>query len=98
MKTITKNDIVDEVCNRTGLTKQQSYDAIQHTLDIIKDSLANGDEVVFRNFGSFHTQFYKSKVGRNPEIPEVDVIIPDRVRVKFKAGKELKEKVARIEW
>ena len=98
MKTITKNDIVDDVSNRTGLTKQQSYDVIQHTVDIIKDSLANGDEVVFRNFGSFHPQIFKSKVGRNPEIPEVDIIIPDRVRVKFKAGKELKEKVARIEW
>ena len=32
---------------------------------VIKDSLANEDEVVFRNFGSFHIHFYKSKVGRN---------------------------------
>ncbi|MEY3837653.1 MAG: hypothetical protein RL304_635 [Verrucomicrobiota bacterium] len=46
-----------------------------------------------RNFGVFQVQVRKSRVGRNPNRPETDVIIPKRAVIKFKAGKELKAKL-----
>jgi DNA-binding protein HU-beta/integration host factor subunit alpha len=36
----------------------------------------------------------KAKIGRNPKNPAKDVVIPSRAAVRFKPGKELKEKVA----
>lgn len=96
METITKRDLVVKISNKTGLTQQQVFDVIQNTLDTITATLANNDEVVLRNFGSFQVKQTKQKVGRNPNKPGTDVIIPPRAIVKFKPGKQMKERVATL--
>ena len=96
MDTITKRDLVVKISNKTGLTQQQVFDVIQNTLDTITATLTNNDEVVLRNFGSFQVKQTKQKVGRNPNKPGTDVIIPPRAIVKFKPGKQMKERVATL--
>lgn len=96
MATITKRDLVIRLSNETGMTQQQVFDVIQRTIDAVTESLASGDDVVLRNFGSFQVKETKAKIGRNPNRPGSDVPIPPRAVVKFKPGKELKEKVARL--
>lgn len=96
MQTITKRDLVVKISNETGMTQQQVFDIIQKTLDTVIGSLASGDEVVLRNFGSFQVRKTKQKIGRNPNKPGTDVVIPPRAVVKFKPGKEMKEKVAKL--
>ncbi len=96
MATITKRDLIVQVTNSTGLTQQQVSEVVQHFVDEVSRHLANNDEVVLRNFGSFETRVAKAKVGRNPNAPEKAVPIPARVVVKFKPGKELKERVAQL--
>ena len=96
MATITKRDLIVQVTNSTGLTQQQVSDVVQHLIDEVARHLSNNDEVVLRNFGSFETRVAKAKVGRNPNAPETAVPIPARVVVKFKPGKELKERVAQL--
>ena len=96
MATITKRELVIKVSNETGLTQQQVFDVVQRTMDSIVDALANGDAVVMRKFGAFRVKESKAKIGRNPKDPARDVPIPPRAMVKFKPGKEMKEKVARV--
>ena len=96
MATITKRELVIKLSNETGLTQQQVFDVIQGTLDSITEALANGDSVVMRNFGAFQVKESKAKIGRNPKDPGRDVPIPARAMVKFKPGKEMKEKVAQV--
>ena len=96
MSTITKRDLVVRISNETGLTQQQVFDVVQKTLDAVTLDLAQGNTVVMRNFGTFEVRQTKAKVGRNPKDPGKDVPIPPRAVVKFKPGKEMKEKVARI--
>ena len=96
MAVITKRDLVIQVTNTTGLTQQQVSDVVQHLLEEMTKHLANNDEVVMRNFGTFEPRVTKAKIGRNPNAPEKAVPIPARVVVKFKPGKELKEKVAQL--
>ena len=96
MKTVTKRDLVVKISNETGLTQQQVFDVVQKTLDSITGTLAGGDEVVLRNFGSFQVRETKQKIGRNPNKPGTDVIIPPRAIVKFKPGKQMKERVATL--
>jgi len=67
---------------------------VQALIDEITESLAQGDTVVMRNFGTFEVREMKAKIGRNLKQPGKDVPIPARAAVKFKPGKELKEKVA----
>ena len=47
-----------------------------------------------RNFGVFKIETRKQRIGRNPKNPGVDIQIPERSVVKFRAGKELKELLA----
>ena len=96
MATITKRELVIKLSTETGLTQQQVFDVIQRTLDSITDALANGDSVVMRKFGIFQVKETKAKIGRNPKDPGRDVMIPPRATVKFKPGKEMKEKVAQV--
>jgi nucleoid DNA-binding protein len=99
MATITKRELAIKITDKLGakgyeLTQQDIAEIIQTLIEEITDSLAQGDTVVMRNFGSFEVREMKAKIGRNPKNPEKDVPIPARAAVKFKPGKEMKEKVA----
>ncbi len=92
-KVITKKEVASMIAEKTGLSQATAFNALLATIDIIAESLTDGHSVIFRKFGKFEVQTVKEKVGRNPRSPEQDVIIPARCRVKFTAGKELKEAV-----
>jgi nucleoid DNA-binding protein len=90
---LTKRDIVLKIYQKTGMPQKDIRDAVQLTLDAIADALAAGDNVELRNFGVFEVQVRKARIGRNPNRPETDVVIPTRAVVKFKAGKVLKARM-----
>lgn len=87
---LTKRDIVLNIYDKTGFAQKEVREVVQLTLDSIAEALAQGRNVELRNFGVFEVQVRKSRIGRNPNKPETDVIIPKRAVIKFKAGKELK--------
>jgi nucleoid DNA-binding protein len=90
---LTKRDIVIKIFTEKGYPQKHIRDSVQMTLDAISEALLSGRDVELRNFGVFQVQVRKSRVGRNPNRPETDVIIPKRAVIKFKAGKELKAKL-----
>lgn len=99
METITKRELAIRITDRLGesgykITQQDVLEVIQALIEEITESLAKGDTVVMRNFGAFQVREMKAKIGRNPKNPGKDVPIPARAAVKFKPGKEMKEKVA----
>lgn len=94
MATVTKRDLVVKVSDKTNLTQQQAFYAIQGFIDEITECLAEGDTVALRNFGSFQVTETKPKIGRNPKKPYLSVKIPARQVVKFKPGKVLKQRVS----
>lgn len=94
---LTKRDIVLQIYQKTGLPQKDIREAVQLTLDAIADSLAAGNNVELRNFGVFEVQVRKARIGRNPNKPETDVVIPTRAVVKFKAGKVLKERMKELD-
>lgn len=92
---MTKRELVVRIAEETGLTQQQVYDVVQKTLDYITESLVAGQTVEFRDFGVFEVKVRKARLGRNPNRPANTVSIPPRKVVKFKAGKQMKELVAK---
>lgn len=99
MATVTKRELVIKITDQLGLkgteiTQQDVQEVVQTLIDQITDSLSQGNNVIMRNFGAFEVKEMKAKIGRNPKDPTKDVPIPARAGVKFKPGKELKEKVA----
>lgn len=93
MANLTKRDLVIQISKNTHLTQQEVFAVIQQTLDGITDALATGRDVELRNFGVFEVRLTKSRVGRNPNKPEHDVVIPSRATVKFKSGKIMRQRV-----
>lgn len=96
-KNLTKRDIVLNVYEKTNFAQKEVRETVQLTLDAIADALSQGRNVELRNFGVFEVQTRKSRIGRNPNKPETDVVIPARTVVKFKSGKELKEKLKELD-
>lgn len=94
---LTKRDIVLEIFDKTDYPQKAIREVVQLTLDSIYDALRLGRNVELRNFGVFKLQVRKQRVGRNPNIPEKDIIIPDRVVIKFEAGKELKKELENMD-
>jgi len=99
MANITKRELVKRVTDRLGLnglevTQQDIHEILGTMIDEIADGLAQGDVVILRNFGVFDVREMKAKTGRNPKCPTEKVHIPARAVVRFKPGKEMKEKVA----
>jgi nucleoid DNA-binding protein len=94
--TLTKRDLVVRISEESGLIQTDVFNVVQKTLDYIAEALAKGDKVELRNFGVFEVKIRKARVGRNPNKPEVDVPIPARSMVKFKAGKEMRAEVLKL--
>ena len=94
---LTKRDIVIDIYEKTGFAQKEVRETVQLTLDAIADALSQGRNVELRNFGVFEVQVRKSRIGRNPNKPETDVVIPERAVVKFKTGKELKSGLEKLD-
>ena len=87
---LTKREIVQRIYETHNFNHKDVTRIVQKTLDCIMEGLTNGKNIELRNFGVFELQIRKQRVGRNPNQPETDVVIPRRAVVKFKAGKEMK--------
>jgi len=97
MSNLTKREIVLEIYQKTKFPQKQIVDSVQQTLDIIQNALASGRNVELRNFGVLEVQVRKQRIGRNPNKPEAEVVIPQRAVVKFKSGKILKQELKKID-
>ena len=93
---MTKRDLVVRIADETNLNQQKVMSVVQKTLDYITNELSAGRNVELRNFGVFELKVRRPRIGRNPNKPEDEVEIPERVVVKFKAGKVMREKVSKI--
>ena len=94
---LTKREIVQNIYESADYNHKDVTEIVQKTLDNINKALSTGMNVELRNFGVFEVQVRKSRVGRNPNQPETDVVIPRRAVVKFKAGKEMKAGLSKLD-
>ena len=80
--------------NKTELVNAIAEKAVAAVLDSITDALAQGDKVQIVGFGTFEVRARAEKQGRNPKTGEA-MIVPASNLPAFKAGKALKEAVAK---
>jgi nucleoid DNA-binding protein len=93
---MTKRELAVRIADETGLTQVAVKEVIQRFLDYVVEVLAQGETAEFRNFGVFKCVYRKPRIGRNPQKPENMVKIPGRYVVRFKPGKEMKAKMAKL--
>ena len=90
---MTKQEFVNEVANKSGLSSRDAARAVDAFLDAITDTLRGRGEVAFTGFGKFTTQQRAERQGVNPRNPSEKVTIPAAVVPKFTAGSQLKQAV-----
>jgi len=88
---LTKNDIVTKV-NDLGFTKKKAAEVVESLLEIIKASLASGDDVLVSGFGKFCVKDKRPRRGRNPATGS-DLLLRERKVVTFKCSGKLREKI-----
>jgi DNA-binding protein HU-beta len=91
---MNKQEFVDRVAQKSGLSKKDAATAVNASLDSITDSLSRGEEVTFTGFGKFSAQQRAARRGVNPRNPSERVYIPAARVPKFSAGSRLKDAVA----
>ena len=90
--TLTKSQIVEKISTRTGFTKNKSSETIEPLLEIIKSTLASGEDVLISSFGKFSVKEKRKRTGRNLQTGEPIILAPRKV-VTFKWSGKLRDKV-----
>ncbi len=86
---MNKAQLVEKVAQISNMTKNQSEQAIDATLQIIQKTVAKGEEVKLVGFGTFSRTIRKGRKGRNPKTG-APVDIPGGKVPRFKPGKDFK--------
>ena len=90
---MNKNEFIDAIALKSGLTKKDSKTVLDAVLDTITEALEKKDSVAFIGFGTFSTA---SRAAREARAPGTDktVKVAATTVAKFKVGKALKEAIA----
>ncbi len=89
---MTKADIVSEISKTTGVDKAAVLETVEKFMDVVKESLANGENVYLRGFGSFIVKTRSEKTARNIS-KGTTIIIPEHKIPAFKPAKVFMEEV-----
>ena len=90
--TLTKAQIVDLIHEELPFPKNKSTEVIEGLIEIIKNTLANGEDVLISGFGKFCVKNKRERRGRNPATGS-DLILDKRKVVTFKCSGKLREKI-----
>ena len=89
---LTKDKMVSRQQTQLGLTKQESRQAVERLFEVMKDTLANGEDLLISGYGKFSVRQKNARRGRNPQTKEALMLAPRRVLV-FKASKVLRKRL-----
>ena len=92
MAKLTKADIIQTVSDQIGLTKNQSVEVVETLLELLKRTMASGEDVLVSGFGKFVVQKKNGRRGRNPATGE-DLMLDPRRRVTFRWSGKLRDRV-----
>ena len=90
---MTKQEFVNQLASKAGLSSRDASKAVDAFLETITDTLKGGGDVAFTGFGKFSTSQRAERQGVNPRNPSQKVTIPAARVPKFSAGSSLKQAV-----
>ena len=87
---MTKADIIENIYEKVGLSKEESARIVELVLEIIKEELEKGGKIKISGFGNFVVRQKRSRRGRNPQTGE-EIEISARKVLTFKSSPILKK-------
>ena len=89
-----KTELIAAVAEKSGLSKKDADNAVNSMLDVVVETLAQGDKVQIVGFGTFEVRSRSERQGRDPRTNN-PITIPASKSPAFKAGKAFKDAVDR---
>ena len=89
---MTKKDLIEIVAKKSNLTNKAAREAVETTLNSVRDSLKRGEKVVLTGFGTFSLRTRRQRVGRNPQTG-AKITLSARKVPGFTPGKTFKKAV-----
>ena len=89
---LTKIQIVESIHNQIGLPKNKSTEIVETFLEVIKSTLASGEDVLIPNFGKFCVKEKTERKGRNPNTGD-DLMLEPRKVVTFRCSGKLRDRI-----
>jgi len=89
---MTKTELTDAICGSTGMLKLDAFAALETLLEIIKETLGDGEEVKVSGFGKWEIKQKNERQGRNPQTGE-PIRISGRQIVTFRPSALLKDQL-----
>jgi integration host factor subunit beta len=93
---MNKGDLINALKKENGFTRDKAERVIDLFFGEMTNALINGDRVEIRGFGSIFVKQYGAYQGRNPKTG-VSVRVKSKRLPFFRCGKELKERVDRLD-
>lgn len=87
---MNKTQLASAIAKKSGLSNKDCVAVINAFMDVVKESLQNGDSVSLIGFGTFSVKDRAARKGFNPKTKE-EIDIPASKAPAFKAGKVLKD-------
>lgn len=89
MPNVTKKELAKTLSEETGFSQADSKVMIETFLEIISDTLKDGNNIEIRGFGNFKVKTQKARTARNPKTNE-EVFIEERLKPTFAPSHKLK--------
>lgn len=89
---MTKAEVIAQIAEKTGIDKSDVSTTVEAFFNVIKNSMADGDNIYVRGFGSFINKKRARKVARNIS-KNTAIIIEEHYIPSFKPAKIFVEKI-----
>jgi integration host factor subunit beta len=93
---MNKSGLIEALSKKENLTEKKAIDVVNLIFKGFNDELKKGGRIEIRGFGSFVVRKYQAYTGRNPKTGRNIEVAPKSLPF-FKVGKELKERVDKME-
>jgi len=89
---LTKQTIINKISEKNNQTPSQAKDTIETLLEIIKSTLASGEDIMISGFGKFCVNEKAPRKGRNPNTGK-EMMLDGRRVVVFKCSGKLRDRI-----
>ncbi len=89
---VTKAEVVQQIADKTGIDKADVYTTVEAFFSVVKNSMAEGENIYVRGFGSFVNKKRAKKIGRNIS-KNTAMVIEEHFVPSFKPAKVFVEKI-----
>ena len=89
---LTKDRLITRLQTQIGMTKPESRQIVESLFEIMKETMADGEDLLISGFGTFQVRQKKERLGRNPQTKASLMLRARRVLV-FKTSRVLRDKI-----